>query len=85
MVGGQEFGRLLVSWFGWRVVSSSTLSYAVYAVCLAVVMLVWGLSHWRPGLVARPAAFGSILAARPIVRVVVTLAVMWLGWHLFAR
>jgi hypothetical protein len=66
-------------------VSTSALSYAVWAACLAVLLALWALSHWRPGLVARPAAAGSVLAAHRGVRLVVALGVMWLGWHLFAR
>lgn len=68
-----------------RLVNNSSLSYAVWAACLALVLVLWALSHWRPGLVARPAALGSVLGAHRGVRWLVLLEVMFLGWHLFAR
>lgn len=65
--------------------NNSSVSYGVWAACLALVLVLWALSHWRPGLVARPAAVGSVLAAHRGLRLAVLLGVMFLGWHLFAR
>jgi hypothetical protein len=62
--------------------SVSTISYVVWA-ALGVAALV--LSYLRPAAVAHPADVVGKLASMPVVRVLLVLGFMWLGWHLFAR
>jgi Family of unknown function (DUF6186) len=65
--------------------SSSSLSYVVWTLILACALALWGLSYLRPRAVARPSQVVGKLATRPVARVVLVLAFMWLGWHTFAR
>jgi hypothetical protein len=65
----------VVSLIGWVLIAVAT------ALC-------WGLSYMggrRRIAVARPADVLGNLAALPVVRVALTLAWAWAGWHLFAR
>jgi hypothetical protein len=64
-------------------VTSAALSYAVWA-ALGVVVVALGLAS-RRGWCATPVAVLSRLATGPVLRVVLVLGVMWVGWHLFAR
>jgi hypothetical protein len=38
-----------------------------------------------PGAAAHPAAVVGKLATLPVLRVILVLGFMWLGWHMFAR
>jgi hypothetical protein len=61
-----------------------TASLAVWAVLAGVLAVLWALSHARSWPV-RPAALLVPLAARPVLRIALAVAWMWVGWHLFAR
>jgi hypothetical protein len=65
--------------------SVSTASYLVWAALGVVALLLWGLSYLRPAAAAHPGKVVGKLAATPVLRVVLALGFMWLGWHLFAR
>ena len=65
--------------------SISTASYLVWAALGVVALLLWWLSYLRPTASAQPSAVVGKLTATPVLRVVVALGFMWLGWHLFAR
>ena len=65
--------------------SVSTVSYIVWVALGVAVLALWGLSYLRPTAVATPRDVVGRLATLPIVRVVLVLGFMWLGWHLFAR
>jgi len=65
--------------------SVSTISYVVWAAIGVLALLLWWLSYLRPAAVARPSAVVGRLATYPVVRVLLVLSFMWLGWHLFAR
>jgi hypothetical protein len=63
----------------------SALSYALWAV-LAAAVCVMALGAHTPGTApARPSVVLRGLAGGTVVRVVLVLAWMWTGWHLFAR
>jgi hypothetical protein len=66
-------------------VSVSTVSYIVWGAIGVLALGLWWLSYVRPNAVAHPGEAVGQLATRPIVRVVLVLGFMWLGWHLFAR
>jgi cyanate permease len=66
-------------------VSVSTISYVVWAVIGVIALLLWWLSYLRPAAVAHPGQAVGKLATSPVVRVILVLGFMWLGWHLFAR
>lgn len=63
----------------------SDLSYAVWALCAAGVLGLWAASHRTSPMVARPAALLASMFTNSAFRVLLALAYMWLGWHLFAR
>jgi hypothetical protein len=63
--------------------TSAALSYAVWAV-LAFGLVAVGLAS-RRGACATPAAVLARLATGPVLRIVLVLGIMWVGWHLFAR
>jgi hypothetical protein len=63
----------------------STLSYLVWALFLAAALVLWWMSYGRPASVAQPSEVLVRLVTHPVVRVLLVLGVMWLGWHLFAR
>ena len=65
--------------------STSTISYVVWVALGVAVLALWGLSYLRPNAVAHPRDVVGRLATLPVVRVVLVLGYMWLGWHLFAR
>jgi hypothetical protein len=65
--------------------SSSAASYLVWTCLAAGAAGLWWLSHRRPDAVASPARVVERLATGPVVRILLLLAVMWAGWHLFAR
>ena len=67
---------------------SSAFSYAVWAVLGLATLAVWARSRSETAGGAAPARPGVVLgrlASGPILRVVLVLAWMWAGWHLFAR
>jgi hypothetical protein len=66
-------------------VSVSTVSYVVWGAIGVGVLVLWALSYLRPTAVAHPRDVVGRLATLPILRVVLVLGYMWLGWHLFAR
>jgi hypothetical protein len=66
-------------------VSVSTISYVVWAALGGGALVVWGLSYLRPAAAAHPGDVVGKLATHPVVRVILVLGFMWLGWHLFAR
>ncbi len=63
----------------------SAVSYAVWAVLGAAALGLWARSHSSRATMARPAAVVGRLATGPVARVVLVLAWMFAGWHLFAR
>ena len=63
--------------------TSAALSYAVWA-ALALAVVALGVAS-RRGICATPVEALSRLATGPVLRVVLVLGVMWVGWHLFAR
>jgi len=63
----------------------SALSYAVWALLGSAALGLWARSHSSWAAPARPAAVVERLATGPMLRVVLVLAWMWTGWHLFAR
>jgi Family of unknown function (DUF6186) len=65
--------------------SVSTVSYLVWTALGVVALLLWWLSYVRPAATAHPSDVVAKLATTPVLRVVLALGFMWLGWHLFAR
>ena len=64
-------------------ITVGALSYAVWAALgLALVALVW-VSH--RGACAPAVEALSRSPRTPVLRVVLVLGIMWVGWHLFAR
>jgi hypothetical protein len=66
-------------------VSVSTASYVVWTVIGVLALVLWWFSYRRRAAVAHPSAVVGRLATLPVVRVILVLGFMWLGWHLFAR
>jgi hypothetical protein len=66
-------------------VSASSVSYVVWGLLGAAFAFLWWASWARPGTVAAPRDVVARLASGPVLRVGLVLAVMWTGWHLFAR
>jgi hypothetical protein len=64
---------------------TSALSYAVWALLGLAALGLWARSHAAGATLARPAAVLGRLASGPVLRVLLVLAWMWAGWHLFAR
>ncbi|MFZ0251292.1 MAG: DUF6186 family protein [Acidimicrobiales bacterium] len=64
---------------------SSALSYAVWAVLGLATVAVVARSRVPGSPLARPGVVLERLATGPFLRVVLVLAWMWAGWHLFAR
>jgi hypothetical protein len=63
----------------------SALSYAVWAVLGVLALGLWARSRSASATVARPAVILQRLTTGPVSRLVLVLAWMWTGWHLFAR
>jgi type IV secretory pathway VirB2 component (pilin) len=63
----------------------SALAYGVWALLLAAVLVLWLRSRTGASGVARPAQVVQRLATGPVWRVAFVVAVMFAGWHLFAR
>jgi hypothetical protein len=66
-------------------VSTSAVSYLIWALLAAGALGLYALSRLRPDAAARPARVVERLATGPVLRVALVLGVMWLGWHFFAR
>jgi hypothetical protein len=68
-------------------VSAPTVSYLVWGLLGGAGALLWWMSRARPGprSVATPYELLARLASGPVVRIALVLALMWTGWHLFAR
>jgi hypothetical protein len=65
---------------------TSVLGYATWTLLLIGALVLWVLSHTTRGpAVARPSVVVTRLATGPCLRVLLVLAWMWAGWHLFAR
>jgi hypothetical protein len=65
---------------------TSALGYATWTLLLVGVVALWVLSRTSGGpAVARPSVVLTRLATGPWLRVLLVLAWMWAGWHLFAR
>ena len=65
--------------------SASSVSYAVWGLILTGALVLWWVSMSHPSTVARLSDVVARLATHPVIRVVLVLGFMWLGWHLFAR
>ena len=66
--------------------SPSAPFYAVWAVLGVAALVLWWLSRTTHGrVVARPTEVVARLATGRLLRVALVLALMWAGWHLFAR
>jgi hypothetical protein len=50
-----------------------------------LALALWWFSYLRPTAVAHPSDVVGRLATHPVVRVLLVLGFMWVGWHLFAR
>jgi hypothetical protein len=66
-------------------VSVSTVSYVVWAAIGVIALGLWWLSYVRPAAAAHPTDVVGKLATYPVVRVILVLGFLWLGWHMFAR
>jgi len=64
---------------------SSAVSYAVWALLGLATVVLWVRSRAPERSPARPAVVLERLATGPILRVLLVLGWMWVGWHLFAR
>ena len=64
---------------------SAVPSYAVWAVLGLATLSLWAWSHTAGSTLARPGVVLERLATGPILRVLLVLTWMWMGWHLFAR
>jgi hypothetical protein len=62
----------------------SGLAFAGWAILGAAGLVLWSSSHLA-GTPARPLGVLARLCTGPVVRVALVVAVMWVGWHLFAR
>jgi hypothetical protein len=63
----------------------SALAYGVWALLAAATLVLWLRSRAGESGVARPAQVVQRLASDPFWRVAFVVAVMFAGWHLFAR
>jgi hypothetical protein len=63
----------------------SALAYGVWALLGAAMLVLWLRSRAGVSGVARPSEVVRRLASDPLWRVAFVVAVMFAGWHLFAR
>ncbi len=63
----------------------AAVSYAVWVVLGVCALGLWARSRSSQASVARPAVVVERLATGPLLRILLVLAWMWAGWHLFAR
>ncbi len=64
---------------------SGTPADVLWSVLGAAALVLWAVSRRAPTAVAPPSAVLGRLATGPLARVLLVLAWMWAGWHLFAR
>jgi hypothetical protein len=64
---------------------NSTGFYAVWAVLGAAALGLWRLSHQADGSVARPSVVLRRVTTGRVLRLLLVVLLMFLGWHLFAR
>jgi hypothetical protein len=64
---------------------TSNVFYAVWAALGAALLGVAALSYRAGSGLARPPAVVRRVATGPIARLVLVVAVMFAGWHFFAR
>jgi hypothetical protein len=65
-------------------VTSRTLTFVGYGAILVAIVVMAVAAHRRPNWMTLPDALGALTRNRT-VRVLVVIAWVWLGWHLFAR
>jgi hypothetical protein len=65
--------------------SASNLSYAVWALGGLALLVLWGLTRSRRTVAARPAQVVARMTTQPVLRVLLVVGFMFLGWHVFAR
>ena len=63
----------------------SGLAYGIWALLGAATLVLWLRSRAGASGVARPAQVVQRLSSGPLWRVAFVVAVMFVGWHLFAR
>lgn len=64
--------------------TSRTLTFLGYAAILAAIVVIAVVASRRPNWMTLPDALGALTRNRT-VRILVVIAWVWLGWHLFAR
>ena len=65
---------------------TSALGYTGWSLLAAGALVLWALSHTARGAaIARPSVVLTRLVTGPWLRIVLVVAWMWTGWHLFAR
>lgn len=64
--------------------TSRTITFAGFAVILVSIILVAVIAAHRAHWMSLPDAFGTLKRNR-VVRILVVVGWVWLGWHLFAR
>ena len=63
----------------------SAFSYAVWGLVGAATLALAAVSRTPESGLARPVQVVRRLASGPVLRVVLVVAIAWVGWHLFAR
>ena len=63
----------------------SAFGYAVWGLVGLATLALAAVSRTPDSGLARPVQVVRRLAAGPVLRVVLVVAMAWLGWHLFAR
>jgi hypothetical protein len=64
----------------WR-----SVTFVVWTVLGLATLVVVALAMAGRGRIARPSALLFPVSTHPVVRVLVVLGWMWVGWHFFAR
>lgn len=64
--------------------TSRTLTFAVYGAILLAIVVMAVVANRRPNWMTLPDALSALTRNRT-VRILVVIAWVWLGWHLFAR
>ena len=64
----------------WR-----SVTFVVWTVLGLATLVVVALAMAGRGRIARPSALLLPVSTHPVVRVLVVLGWMWVGWHFFAR
>jgi hypothetical protein len=63
----------------------SAFGYAVWGLVGAATLALAAVSRTPGSGLARPVQVVRRLASGPVLRVVLVVAIGWIGWHLFAR